>query len=192
MNQRRALTILAFAVCLATAVPTRAQQGSPDMPEQGRDGQGPPGGGQRGQRGPGGPGQSGPGQGGPGREGRPDNPSANMHMPPGRWWNDPNIAQTVGLNPTQIKKMDEIFNGARDHLIDLDGAVRKAEGGLQPLVDADQIDRAKVMAQLDRLTQAKSELEKATVQMLVDIRMQLTHDQWVKLEGVRPPRPPER
>jgi hypothetical protein len=35
-------------------------------------------------------------------------------------------------------------------------------------------------------------LEKANAQMLLDIRLQLTHDQWVKLAGLRPARPPER
>jgi Spy/CpxP family protein refolding chaperone len=110
-----------------------------------------------------------------------------MHMPPGRWWNNPEIAQSVGLSAAQIKKMDDIFNGARDHLIDLDAAVRKAEGGLQPLLDNDPIDRGKVMAQIERLTQVKAELEKANAEMLLDIRLQLTHDQWVKLANMRPP-----
>jgi Spy/CpxP family protein refolding chaperone len=90
-------------------------------------------------------------------------------MPPGRWWDDPNIAQTIGLSPAQIKKMDDTFNGSRDHLIDLDAAVRKAEGGLQPLLESDPIDRAKILAQIDRLTQAKAELEKTSAQMLLDI-----------------------
>ena len=113
-------------------------------------------------------------------------------MPPGRWWNDTNIAQSIGLSAAQIKKMDDSFNGARDHLIDLDATVRKTEGGLQPLLDNDPIDRGRVMAQIDRLTQAKAELEKANAQMLLDIRLQLTHDQWVKLASLRPPPPPER
>jgi hypothetical protein len=115
-----------------------------------------------------------------------------MHMPPGRWWNDPAIVQSIGLSAAQIKKMDETFNGARDHLIDLDATVRKAEGGLQPLLDTDPVDPAKIMAQIERLTLAKAELEKANAQMLLDIRLQLTHDQWVKLAGLRPARPPER
>jgi hypothetical protein len=115
-----------------------------------------------------------------------------MQMPPGRWWNDTNTAQAIGLNAAQIKKMDETFNGARDRLIDLDATVRKAEGDLQPLLDYDPIDRGKVMAQIERLTQAKAELEKANAQMLLDIRLQLTHDQWLKLASMRPPHPPER
>ncbi len=113
-------------------------------------------------------------------------------MPPGRWWDDPSIAQSVGLTAPQIKKMDDIFNGTRSHLIDLDAAVRKADAGLQPLLENDPIDRAKVMSQIEQLTQAKAELEKATAQMLLDIRLQLNHEQWTKLAGMRPPRPPER
>ncbi len=190
MNQRRSFTRLALlaGVAISTmAGPARALQ-TPPEPPQGQDGpppQGPPP-----QRGPGrrGPGSEGPGA----RDGRPDSPSAELHMPPGRWWNDPDIAQSVGLSAAQIKKMDETFDGARDRLIDLDAAVRKAEGGLQSSLDTDPIDRGKVMAQVEKLTQAKSDLERAAAQMLLDIRLQLTHDQWVKLAGVRPPRPPER
>ncbi len=190
MNQRCAfagLALLAGVAISTMAGPARALQ-TPPEPPQGQDGpppQGPPP-----QRGPGrrGPGPEGPGA----RDGRPDSPSAELHVPPGRWWNDPDVAQTVGLSAAQIKKMDETFDGARDRLIDLDAAVRKAEGGLQSSLDTDPIDRGKVMAQVEKLTQAKSDLERAAAQMLLDIRLQLTHDQWVKLAGVRPPRPPER
>lgn len=188
MNRKQVVTTLALLAALAMAPPVRAQQGQQPGPPQGQGDQpGPPSQGAPPQRGPG---QRGPGQGR--RDGRPDNPSADMQMPPGRWWNDSRIAQAVGLSAAQIKKMDDSFNGARDHLIDLDAAVRKAEGGLQPLLDSDPIDRNKVMAQIERLTQAKAELEKANAQMLLDIRLQLTHDQWVKLENVRPPRPEDR
>jgi Spy/CpxP family protein refolding chaperone len=192
MNPRRAVGTLALLASLAVALPARTLPPALDEPPQGQDGPPPPPGAPP-PRGPGG--QRGPGPGGPGpggREGRPDNPSAELHMPPGRWWNDPAIAQSVGLSAAQIKKMDDTFDGARDHLIDLDATVRKTEGGLQVLLDTDPIDPARVMAQIEKLTQAKAALEKATAQMLLDVRMQLTHDQWVKLAGVRPPRPPER
>lgn len=185
MNRRHAVATLALLANLGIALPARALQAPPDDPPQAQGGQlpGPP---------QGAPPLRGPGQGGrgprpAGRDGRPDNPSADMRMPPGRWWNNPNIAQSVGLTAAQIQKMDGTFNGVRDHLIDLDAAVRKAEAGLQPLLDSDQIDRAKITAQIDQLTQAKSELERATAEMLLDIRAQLTHDQWVKLAALRPP-----
>ena len=189
MNRNQTVTTLALLASLAIALPLRAQQGPPPGSGQGQFGQaGPPPQGGPPQRGPGMRGPGGPG----GRDGRSGNPSADMDMPPGRWWNDATIAQTVGLSAAQIKKMDETFNGARDHLIDLDAAVRKAEGGLQPLLESDPIDRAKIMTQVEKLTQAKAELEKYNAQMLLDIRLQLTHDQWTKLASMRPPRPPDR
>ncbi|MGD0963673.1 MAG: periplasmic heavy metal sensor [Candidatus Acidiferrales bacterium] len=186
INRRCAVATLALLASLAMALPARALQPLLEQPRQAQDDPPPP----QGPPPPPRPGQRNPGPGG--REGRPDNPSADMHMPPGRWWNDPAIVQSIGLSAAQIKKMDETFNGARDHLIDLDATVRKAEGGLQPLLDTDPVDPAKIMAQIERLTLAKAELEKANAQMLLDIRLQLTHDQWVKLAGLRPARPPER
>jgi Spy/CpxP family protein refolding chaperone len=195
MKRRQVLIALTLLAGSAVAPQLRAQQGPPPAPPQGQNGQpgppfrgGPPPRGM-GQRGPG-PGQGGPGP--AGRGGRPRDPAADMEMPPGRWWNDSKTAQAVGLSAAQIKKMDETFNGARDRLIDLDAAVRKAEGGLQPLLEADPIDRGKVMGQIERLTQAKADLQKTNAQMLLDIRLQLTHDQWTKLASLRPPPPPAR
>ncbi len=160
MNRRNAIFVSLLLTMCTLSFELNAQQSAPPTPGQTRGGQpGPP---------PqGAPPPRGPGQGG--REAREGGPSADLQMPPGRWWDDPNIAQTIGLSPAQIKKMDDTFNGSRDHLIDLDAAVRKAEGGLQPLLESDPIDRAKILAQIDRLTQAKAELEKTSAQMLLDI-----------------------
>lgn len=188
MNRRYLIAIATLLACLTAAIPMPAQDAPPTLAVEAQDSQGPPP--------PGGPWERGPGQGGPEREGprpgRPDGPVAQMHMPPGRWWNDPNIAETVNLTAAQVKKMDDIFGGARDHLIDLDAAVRKIEGGLLPLLSDDPIDSNKVMGQMNRLIQAKADLERATAEMLIDIRRQLTHDQWMKLSSIRPPRPPDR
>lgn len=140
-----------------------------------------------GQRGPGQPppGQRGPGRQGPGGRG---GFSATLRMPPGRWWDDPHLADTVGLSPAQVRKMDAIFDSARGRLIDLDTAVRKADSGLQTQLDHDPIDRAQAVAQIERQALARAELEKANAAMLLDIRLQLTHEQWEKL-AVQPPPP---
>jgi len=198
MNQQHTVAALILLASLAAVPPLRAQQSPPPDSLQAQGGppaspsspQGAPPPRGPGQRGPG-PGPGGPPEQG-GRDGRPGGPAADLHMPPGRWWDDPGIAQSVGLTGPQIKKMDDVFNGTRSHLIDLDAAVQKADAGLQPLLENDPIDRAKVMSQIEQLTQAKAELEKATAQMLLDIRLQLNHDEWNKLAGLRPPRPPER
>ena len=122
----------------------------------------------------------------------PEGPGApgGMHLqlgPPGRWWNDPNIAQRVGLSPEQVKKMDDIFTANRLRLIDRMAAVQKEETIMEPLVAADPPDENKVLSQIDKVAQARAELEKANARMLLELRGQLKHDQWLKLQSERPP-----
>lgn len=106
--------------------------------------------------------------------------------PPGRWWNNPEMAQKLGLTAEQQKRMDEIFQQHRLRLIDLNASLQKEEAILEPLVEADQPDEAKIVAQIDRVAQARAELEKANARMLLGIRRVLNPDQWKKLQAEAP------
>jgi len=111
--------------------------------------------------------------------------------PPGRWWDDPEMARKLGLSADQQKKMDDILQRNRLKLIDLNASLRREETILDPLVRADQLDDAKILPQIDRVAQARAELEKANGRLVVELRHVLTADQWKKLqaEDVGPPRP---
>jgi Spy/CpxP family protein refolding chaperone len=104
----------------------------------------------------------------------------------GRWWNNPAVAGRLGLTEDQQKKMDDIFQQSRLKLIDLTAAVDKEEVRLEPLVEADQPDPAKIRSQIDHIAQARSDLEKANANMLLGIRMVLTPDQWKDLRKSEP------
>jgi Spy/CpxP family protein refolding chaperone len=107
--------------------------------------------------------------------------------PRGRWWTNPETAKELGLTADQQKKMDDIFQQHRLSLIDLNAALEKQEVLLEPLMSADQPDESKVLAQIDRVAQARAELEKANARMLLGIRQVLTADQWQKLKALAPP-----
>jgi Spy/CpxP family protein refolding chaperone len=100
----------------------------------------------------------------------------------GRWWSNPRMAAMLGLTADQVKKMDDIFQQHRLKLIDLNASLEKEEAILEPLVGADQPDDGKVLPQLDRVAQARAELEKANSRMLWSVRRVLTPDQWKKLQ----------
>ena len=106
--------------------------------------------------------------------------------PGGRWWNDPEMVQKLSLNSDQQKKMDDIFQQNRLKLIDLNATLEKDEITLEPLVSADAPEEAKILAQIDRVAQARAELEKANARFLLGIRRVLTQDQWKKLQAERP------
>jgi len=103
----------------------------------------------------------------------------------GRWWDNPQMAQQLNITDQQKKQMDDIFLQHRLKLIDLHANLDKQETLLQPLIEADQPDETKILAQIDAVAQARAELEKANARMLFDIRKTLTPDQWQKLKTMR-------
>jgi Spy/CpxP family protein refolding chaperone len=119
----------------------------------------------------------------------------NFHsVPPGKWWTDPALAQRLGLTTEQQTRMESIFQQSRLKLIDLSAALQKEEAIMEPLLEAEHPDEAKVVAQIDRIAQARAELEKANARMLLGFRATLSQDQWKRLQEYRPPqgfnRPP--
>jgi len=86
-----------------------------------------------------------------------------------------------------------LFQQSRLKLIDLSASLQKEEAILEPLVEADRPDEGQVLAQIDRVAQARAELEKANARMLLGFRGVLTQDQWKKLQAEeRPWRGPGR
>jgi Spy/CpxP family protein refolding chaperone len=59
---------------------------------------------------------------------------------------------------------------------------------MEPLLAADQPDEGKILAQIDRLAQARAELEKANARMFHGLRRVLTPEQWKTLQGRSAPR----
>jgi len=56
---------------------------------------------------------------------------------------------------------------------------------MEPLMKADQPDEGQILSQIDRVAQARAELEKANARMLLGIRKQLTPEQWKQMEAER-------
>jgi periplasmic protein CpxP/Spy len=135
----------------------------------------------------------GPGGMGPGR-----GPGFGDHRPPmeramradrGQWWNNPNVAEKLKLTDEQRKAMDVIFQQHREKLVDLRGNVEKAEIAMDPLVKADQPNESAVLAQIDKVAQARAELEKANARFLFQLRAKLTPEQWKQVQEFRQNRP---
>ena len=125
------------------------------------------------------------GPGGPGM-GMGMGPRAGMGRGPmGKWWTNSTLVQKLGLNDAQVQKIEKIFQDHRAPLIDLRAAVAKQEAALEPLVEAEHPNEAQVTAQIDRIAQARANLEKSSAQMLLAIRQVLTVDQWKQLRNQR-------
>jgi Spy/CpxP family protein refolding chaperone len=100
------------------------------------------------------------------------------------------MVQKLGLTTDQQKQIDALFQQSRVKLIDLNASLQKEEAILDPMLDADRPDEAKVLVQIDRIAQARAELEKANARMLLGFRGVLNPEQWKKLQADAPPSPP--
>jgi len=104
----------------------------------------------------------------------------------GTWWRDASWIKALELTPDQQKKMDDAFLQNRIRLIDLTAALEKEEVILEPLIEnINAGDEAKILAQIDKVADARAGLEKANARMLLAIRETLTQEQWNKLQQDR-------
>ncbi len=103
----------------------------------------------------------------------------------GRWWNNPEMVEKLKLTDDQRKQMDGILLQHRETLIDLRASVEKAELQMEPLMRDDQPNETKILGQIDKVAQARAELEKANARFLLAIRGKLTPEQWKTLQAER-------
>jgi Spy/CpxP family protein refolding chaperone len=103
----------------------------------------------------------------------------------GRWWNNPKVVERLKLTDDQRKSFDDIMLQHRETLVDLRGSLEKAELALEPLMREDQPNEANILAQIDKVAQARAELEKANARFLLAIRGKLTADQWKQVQTLR-------
>ncbi len=105
--------------------------------------------------------------------------------PEGQFWNNPRIVERLKLTDDQRKAMDGILQEHRMTLIDLRANVEKAEVEMQPLMRADEPNESAILAQIDKIAQARAELEKGNARFLLAIRSKLTPDQWKQVQQFR-------
>jgi Spy/CpxP family protein refolding chaperone len=111
---------------------------------------------------------------------------------PGPWWKNTEIVARLGLSPDQVSRIDQTFLEHRLRLVDLRAELEKLEIGLQPLLDAERPEEAKVAAQIDLIAAARGRLEKEHVLSLLAIRRVLGVEQWKKLQALHQERGAER
>jgi len=132
---------------------------------------------------------------GPGGEMGPG-PGFGEHRPPmerafgahdgqGRWWNNSKAVERLKLTEEQRKAFDGILLAHREKLIDLHANLEKAELEMEPLMRDDSPNEAKILAQIDKVAQARAELEKANARFLLAIRAKLTPEQWKLMQADR-------
>jgi len=165
---------------------------------------------QRGGGGPGGggPGGGGPGGGGPGGGGYPSGPGGGFDRgapppppstntrpegtastrnglqlgPAARWWDDKKFAKDLKLRPEQVTRMDAVFDANRPALVQSLQNLQQEQQRLETLTQAEAPDEKALDAQIERVTQARAELEKANTHVLLELHKEMDADQLARLE----------
>ena len=92
------------------------------------------------------------------------------------------VALAIGLRKDQQKKMDTIFNANKPAIIATYQSFEKEQANLKSVSASSQVDKDKVFAAIDSVSQARGALQKANTEMLLQIRQQLDAGQIVGLD----------
>ena len=101
----------------------------------------------------------------------------------GAWWTNAAVIQRLGLTDDQKARLERAFENHRQTLVTSTGLLEKEETQLARLLEAETIDRSAVFTQIDRVTQARGEVERANSAMTLEMREQLTRAQWMQLQS---------
>jgi Spy/CpxP family protein refolding chaperone len=105
--------------------------------------------------------------------------------PPGRWWDDKHYVKALHLRPDQQKRMDGLFDENRALLVNRYQALQQEESKLEALSHAQNLDEATLFAQIDRVSQARADLEKANTHLMLQVRKEMDADQVARLDKDR-------
>jgi Spy/CpxP family protein refolding chaperone len=105
--------------------------------------------------------------------------------PPGRWWDDKHYVKTLHLRSDQQKRMDGLFDENRAVLVNRYQALQQEESKLEALSRAQTLDEATLFAQIDRVSAARADLEKANTHLMLQVRKEMDADQVTRLDKDR-------
>jgi Spy/CpxP family protein refolding chaperone len=105
--------------------------------------------------------------------------------PVGRWWDDKAVVQAIGLRRDQQKKMDEIFNANKPAILASYKSFQSEQSKLEKIGKDPRADKERLFAAIDAVSQARASLQKATAQMLLQIRQQMDPQQIAKVEQLK-------
>lgn len=102
--------------------------------------------------------------------------------PVGRWWDDRTVVQAIGLGKVQQNKMDATFSANKPAILNSYKTFLSEQAKLNALSKDPNADKEKLFAAIDAVNQARAALQKATTQMQLQIRQQMSPEQIQKLE----------
>jgi len=101
----------------------------------------------------------------------------------GAWWTNTAVIQRLGLTDDQKAKIERAYENHRQNIVSTSSTLEKEEAQLAKLLEAENVDRTAVQSQIDRIIQARGEVERANSAMTLEMREYLTRAQWMQLQS---------
>jgi Spy/CpxP family protein refolding chaperone len=105
-----------------------------------------------------------------------------MLMPPGPWWEQPKLSQSLTITDAEKEKLENLFFGHRKGMIDLRGEAKKARLDLEQLMRSDTFNAEAGNAGFKRLQDARNTLAAERFKYIVAVRELLGADRYRKLK----------
>ena len=105
--------------------------------------------------------------------------------PPERWWDNKKVAKNLGLRTEQKKKMDDIFNANKAIVLLRYQSFVQEQSRMNQLSKQAVLDEASLFSEIDRVSQARAELEKANAHLLLLLRQEMDGTQIERLRAYR-------
>lgn len=110
-----------------------------------------------------------------------------QQLPPGKWWRRPELIQQLQLTADQQERLDEVFRGAANELIDTKADIDKLHVAIRGELDRPQLRKGELQRLAGQLSAARGRLFERELMMLVDMRGVLDATQWEMLRQAPPP-----
>jgi Spy/CpxP family protein refolding chaperone len=124
---------------------------------------------------------------GAGRGGRGESPAA-ASQPSAAWWTDAALVARLGLTEDQKARIEAIVEQYRQTLVQNRTALEREEAALARMLEAEPMESVNAVSnQIERVIQARGEMERTNSKMTLEIRQTLTRAQWVQLQAETQP-----
>ena len=102
--------------------------------------------------------------------------------PAGRWWHIPRIADELKLSDAQKSGLDSLFVSNRVRIIDLKAKMEKEQVKLEGFLEKQDLDKAAVMKQYDRVEKARAALARERFDYLLEVRKIIGYSRFEQLK----------
>jgi TonB family protein len=82
-----------------------------------------------------------------------------------------------------MRRIEQTFEAHRQNLVSSTEALQREEAQLSRMLEAESVDRAGASAQINRVIQARGDVERTNSAMTLEMREHLTRAQWMQLQA---------